>query len=52
MENLVHLSVFEIVLDTLSKFDKKYGAKMMVKFLRGSSDAKLAQYGMDQHELY
>jgi superfamily II DNA helicase RecQ len=25
---------------------------MMTKFLRGSSDAKLAQYGMDQHELY
>ena len=24
MENLVHLSVFEIVLDALSKFDKKY----------------------------
>jgi ATP-dependent DNA helicase RecQ len=52
LENLVHLSVFEIVLDALSKFDKKYWAKMMVKFLRGSSDAKLAQYGMDQHELY
>ena len=52
MEYLVHLSVFEIVLDALSKFDKKYGAKMMTKFLRGSSDAKLAQYGMDQHELY
>ena len=52
MENLVHLSVFWIVLDALSKFDKKYGAKMMTKFLRGSSDAKLSQYGMDQHELY
>jgi ATP-dependent DNA helicase RecQ len=52
MENLVHLSVFEIVIDALSKFDKKYGAKMMTKFLRGSSDAKLIQYGMDQHELY
>jgi hypothetical protein len=24
LENLVHLSVFEIVLDALSKFDKKY----------------------------
>lgn len=52
MENLVHLSVFGIVLDALSKFDKKYWAKMMTKFLRGSSDAKLSQYGMDQHELY
>lgn len=52
MENLVHLSVFEIVIDALSKFDKKYGAKMMTKFLRGSSDAKLIQYSMDQHELY
>ena len=52
MENLVHLSVFWIVLDALSKFDKKYWAKMMTKFLRGSSDAKLSQYGMDQHELY
>ena len=52
MENLVHLSVFGIVLDALSKFDKKYWAKMMTKFLRGSSDAKMTQYGMDQHELY
>jgi superfamily II DNA helicase RecQ len=52
MENLVHLSVFGIVLDALSKFDKKYWAKMMTKFLRGSSDAKMTQYWMDQHELY
>jgi hypothetical protein len=44
MENLVALSVFEIVLDVVSKFDKKYGAKLMVKFLRGSADARMSEW--------
>ena len=52
MENLVALSVFEIVLDVVSKFDKKYWAKLMVKFLRGSADARMSQWGMDKHEMY
>lgn len=52
MENLVALSVFEIVLDVVSKFDKKYGAKLMVKFLRGSADARMSEWGMDKHEMY
>lgn len=52
MENLVALSVFEIVLDVVSKFDKKYGAKLMVKFLRGSADARMSEWWMDKHEMY
>lgn len=52
MENLVALSVFGIVLDVVSKFDKKYGAKLMVKFLRGSADARMSEWGMDKHEMY
>lgn len=52
LEYLVHLSVFEIVIDAVSKFDKKYGAKLFTAFLRGSSDKRILEWGLDRHELY
>ena len=52
LEYLVHLSVFEIVLDAIKTFDKKYGVKLMTKFLRGSSDARIEEWGLDRHEMY
>ncbi|MCP4523171.1 MAG: DUF559 domain-containing protein [Candidatus Gracilibacteria bacterium] len=52
LQNLVHLSVFGIVLDAIEKFDTKYGSKFFIKFLWGSSDKRILELGLDQHELY
>jgi len=44
IENIVHLSVFEIVLDVVQKFDKKYGVKLIVAFLRGSREKRILDW--------
>ncbi|QFR38949.1 RecQ family ATP-dependent DNA helicase [Candidatus Gracilibacteria bacterium 28_42_T64] len=52
IENLVQLSVFEIVLDVMSKFDKRFGVKVITNFLRGSSEKRIIEWGLDKHEDY
>jgi ATP-dependent DNA helicase RecQ len=49
---LVNLSVFEIVLDAVEKYDAKFGGKLIADFLLGNSDAKLTARHMDEDENY
>ncbi|MDD2516201.1 MAG: RecQ family ATP-dependent DNA helicase [Candidatus Gracilibacteria bacterium] len=39
-KNLVNLSVFEIVLDVVKKFDRRFGVQVFVDFLQGNRDKK------------
>lgn len=52
VENMVSLSVFEIVLDVIEKFDKKYGQKLITAFLRGSADKRILDWWLDRHDDY
>ncbi len=52
LEKLVPLSVFSIVLDVLSKFDKRFWTKIIANFLWGSRDKKILEWRMDQHKDY
>ena len=52
LENLVNLSVFEIVLDVLKKFDAKFWAKLIALFLRWSADKRIIEWWLDKHDDY
>ena len=49
---IVQLSVFEIVLDTVEKFDGKFGSKRIVDFLLGKEDELFTARNMDEDEDY
>ena len=49
---LVHLSVFEIVLDAIEKYDGKFGGKRMADFLVGNAHEVFSTRGMDNDEEY
>jgi len=52
LENLVNLSVFEIVLDVLSEFDWKFWAKLITLFLRGSADKRIEDWWLNNNDNY
>lgn len=52
LENLVNLSVFEIVLDVLKEFDWKFWAKLITLFLRGSADKRIEDWWLDNNDNY
>ncbi|MDD2487684.1 MAG: RecQ family ATP-dependent DNA helicase [Candidatus Gracilibacteria bacterium] len=50
--NLVNLSVFEIVLDVVRRFDKKFGANVIAGFLGGSTEKKILDWGLADNDEY
>ena len=52
VENLVNLSVFEIVLDVVKKFDKRYWLKLIVAFLRWSKEKRIFDWRLDKYSEY
>ena len=50
MEDYVNTSVFALVLDVVKEIDARIWVVMMTKFLWGSKDAKLIDWGMDKRE--
>ncbi|EKE27439.1 MAG: hypothetical protein ACD_3C00206G0001 [uncultured bacterium (gcode 4)] len=52
IENPVNLSVFEIVMDIIQKFDNRFWLNTIAKFLQWSKDAKLVEWGLDEDDKY
>ncbi|NVP17627.1 RecQ family ATP-dependent DNA helicase [Candidatus Gracilibacteria bacterium] len=50
--DIVKISVFGLILETVKKFDTKFGIQTFVKFLRGSNDKKLLEWNMDNDQNY
>ncbi|MCD5385294.1 RecQ family ATP-dependent DNA helicase [Candidatus Gracilibacteria bacterium] len=50
VEDYVNTSVFALVLDVVKDNDTRIGVGMMTKFLWGSRDAKLIDWGLDKKE--
>ena len=50
--DIVPLSVFWIVLDTLKEFDDTFGIMMIVKILTGSSDKRVQEWHYDESDFY
>ncbi len=48
IENIVPLSVFEIILEVVNKFDNKFWVWAIVKFLWWSKDKKILEWQMDK----
>ena len=48
VENIVPISVFEIILEVVNKFDNKFWVWTIVKFLWGSSDKKILDWNLDK----
>ena len=52
LEKLVPLSVFEIVLDVVSKFDNRFGTKVIANLLWWSKDKKILEWNLDKKKEY
>ena len=52
VENLVSLSVFEIVLDVMKQFDNKFWVKLITNFLRWSKEKRILDWWYDKKEDY
>ncbi len=52
VENLVSLSVFEIVLDVIKQFDNKFWVKLITNFLRWSKEKRILDWWYDKKEDY
>jgi ATP-dependent DNA helicase RecQ len=52
IKDYVNTSVFALVLDVVKNNDSKIWVVMMTKFLRGSIDAKIKQWRLDEKENY
>ena len=52
LENLVSLSVFEIVLEVIKKFDFKFWVKLISNYLRGSKDKRILEWWFDKKDDY
>ncbi len=48
VENIVPISVFEIILEVVNKFDSKFWVWTIVKFLWWSGDKKILEWQMDK----
>ncbi|RKW23481.1 hypothetical protein D8B46_02195, partial [Candidatus Gracilibacteria bacterium] len=49
-QDLVKISVFSLVLETVKNFDERFGVSMITKFLYGSQDKKILEYSMDKKD--
>lgn len=52
VENLVTLSVFEIVLDVVKEFNNKFWSKLIANFLRWSKEKKIIEWGLSKNKNY
>ena len=52
LENLVHLSTFGIVLDVISRFNNKFGMKLIANLLRGSREKRILDWWLDKSDDY
>ncbi len=50
--DLVPLSVFGIVLDTIKEFDEKFGIVMIARILTGSNDKRILELNLDESDFY
>lgn len=50
IEDYVKTSVFSIVLEVVKKFDERFWVQTITKFLWGSEDKKLKEWGMDNYK--
>lgn len=52
LDNLVPLSTFGIVLDVISRFNNKFGMKLIANFLRGSREKRILDWNLDKNDDY
>lgn len=50
--DIVKLSVFSLVLEVIKKYNEKFWAQLIIKFLRGSRDKKLSEWKMDKNDYF
>lgn len=51
-EDLVKLSVFSLVLESVKKYDEKFGVWTFVKLLYGSQDKKILEWWLDNSDFF
>ncbi|MDD3646621.1 MAG: RecQ family ATP-dependent DNA helicase [Candidatus Gracilibacteria bacterium] len=52
IKDIIPLSVFSLVLDTVKRFKEKFGTNIIAKILTGSQEKKLTEWNLDDYEHY
>jgi len=52
MKEIIPLSAFSLVLETIKKYNAKFGAALFSKLLWGSEDKKIKEWHLDDYEHY
>lgn len=52
VSELLPVSVYAIVLETIKKFDEKFWQQLFVKFLSGSQDKRIFEWNLDTSQFY